>query len=184
MMFPEYMRNIKVHKDKVTKRKLGLSRQHKLKKAGKDDVEFGMPVDEFNECVKREVEIDERYMNYDTESEDEETQEEHTYYNKDIIEKTYKEIGRDEFDRLTNKMFKVWSTTDSKISNFMKNLEPYKKYSNDEIKKLCVSNNITDLSHLRSYKRNNSSGYGKIIQKDNNKYYLYPCLIETFIKYF
>ena len=63
---------MKVHKDKITKRKLGLKRSHKVKAAKKGDDEFGMPIEQFNNKVNHEAEIDERYMNYDSESDKEE----------------------------------------------------------------------------------------------------------------
>ena len=74
--FPQFMtERMKVHKDKITKRKLGLKRSHKVKAAKKGEEVFGMSVNQFNDNVNREAEIDERYMNCDTESDEEEEEE-------------------------------------------------------------------------------------------------------------
>ena len=70
--FPQFMtERMKVNKDKTTKRKLGLKRSHKVKAVKKGDDEFGMSVEKFNDKVNNEAEIDERYMNYESDKEEE-----------------------------------------------------------------------------------------------------------------
>ena len=93
------------------------------------------------------------------------------------------ELEKEEFDRLIT-MFAKWSKSESKISRFMQNLNPEKKYSEVEIKNVCKEYGITDISHLTIFKRNVSNGYGKILQKKNNIYRLHPSLIQEFNKYF
>ena len=94
------------------------------------------------------------------------------------------EIGVEEYNRLTKKMFPKWSVGNTKISNFMKNLDPNKEYTDKEMKELCKNFNITDFSHLLTYNRIISKGYGKIISKKENRYFLSKCLVSEFIKYF
>lgn len=65
----------------------------------------------------------------------------------------------------------------------MKNLDPNKKYTETEMKSLC-ENNIKRISLVMNKNFTNASGWGKIIQKKNNKYRLQPCLVETFKQYF
>jgi hypothetical protein len=99
------------------------------------------------------------------------------------------EIGMEEYTRLTEKMFPKWSNKDdSKISNFMRNLDPDKEYTENEIKEVCNNNGIKILSQLtkecKSNGKTHSQGFGKILKNKNNKYMLYICLISEFKKYF
>ena len=99
-----------------------------------------------------------------------------------ILEEKYVESEEDhiEFLRLC-KIFKVWSNGDSKIARFMQHIDPKKTYTKDEIKKLCKEHGILILSHLTSrYNGAGSNGYGKILDKKNNTYKLYPQLLKAF----
>jgi hypothetical protein len=98
------------------------------------------------------------------------------------ITESREEVGIEEYERLC-RIFSKWSTGDSKIAIFMKNLDPNKKYTETEMKSLC-ENNIKRISLVMNKNFTNASGWGKIIQKKNNKYRLQPCLVETFKQYF
>jgi hypothetical protein len=98
------------------------------------------------------------------------------------IAESREEVGVEEYERL-RRIFSKWSTGDSKIAIFMKNLDPNKKYTETEMKSLC-ENNIKRISLVMNKNFANASGWGKIIQKKNNKYRLQPCLVETFKQYF
>lgn len=130
----------------------------------------GKKLEEYNYNLVKEKEND------DGESKEDEINDE--------IKRSREEIGNDEYERLT-KIFVKWSKDDkSKIAKFMHNLDPHKEYSEIEMKQLCQENSITNMSHLMIFNREKSKGYGKIIKKNNNKYILYACLIETFKKCF
>jgi hypothetical protein len=94
-----------------------------------------------------------------------------------------KEEDDKEFNRLC-KMFISWSSADSKIAKFMRHLNPTKVYTKNEMNEMCVKYDIKDISHLVYKKRNESSGYGKILEKTNDTYRLYPQLVEAFEKNF
>jgi hypothetical protein len=82
-------------------------------------------------------------------------------------------------------MFPRWSEElDSKISNFMKNLDPDKEYSENEMKEMCKDTKISDINHLCLYNRNSSKGYGCILKKCNNSYKLHKCLLNKFNEFF
>ena len=93
------------------------------------------------------------------------------------------EIGIEEYQRLTKKMFPKWSVSDSKISNFMKNLDPHKEYTEKEFRDLCKEYDIKSLGQLKSIKIG-TNGFGTIIKQEKNKFFLYPCLKNEFIKFF
>ena len=99
------------------------------------------------------------------------------------IQENNKEIGEEEFIRLTTKMFPVWKNATSKIANFMKNLDSNKLYSKKEIVDLCDNVGIVRLGQLKNIK-SGTQGFGTIIQEINNKYRLYPCLVVEFNKNF
>ena len=93
------------------------------------------------------------------------------------------EVGIEEYNRLTKKMFPKWSVSDSKISNFMKNLDPHKEYTEKEFRDLCKEYDIKSLGQLKSIKIG-TNGFGTIIKQEKNKFFLYPCLKNEFIKFF
>ena len=106
--------------------------------------------------------------------------------NKETKEKVIndlEEIGVEEYNRLTKKMFPKWSKGDSKISKFMQNLDPNKEYNEKEIKELCKNVGIERISQLLSYNKS-GKGFGNIIYIKNDKYKLYSCLLSDFKKYF
>jgi hypothetical protein len=110
--------------------------------------------------------------------------------NNDIL--TYKRNKQDnntEFLRLSNEMFPKWSAKNNKtkISNFMKNINPTYKYSIDEFKLLTdkYKIQISQLLYYQKFSKNNidnlkTHGFGKLFKLHNNKYYLYPELINSF----
>ena len=96
------------------------------------------------------------------------------------------DIDREEFERLTKKMFPLWSCKkQQKINCFLSELDPNKKYTKDELIILCNDHGLKRISELSRYDRGEKSkGYGKIIVHENELYYLRPCLVEYFVKYF
>ena len=90
------------------------------------------------------------------------------------------EIDNGEFIRLTTKMFPLWSRSNNKIAAFMKNLQPSKVYTEEEIKNLCIISGVRLYDVIKKHK----NIYGDIIKKDDNKYYLNTCLVQSFNKYF
>ena len=101
---------------------------------------------------------------------------------KNIIDESIKEIGEEEYLRLTKKMFPKWSTGNTKISIFMHNLDPNKVYTEKEFRELCKTSGINRLRQIMIYK--NTIGHGNIIKEYNNNYKLHVCLQEEFRKYF
>ena len=95
------------------------------------------------------------------------------------------ELPKEEFIRLTEKMFPQWANQDSKIANFMKELDPDKIYTKAEMDEYCSDKGVP-LHHAQNYKIENRKGlgYGNIIKKTGSSYQLYPELRSEFIKYF
>lgn len=100
------------------------------------------------------------------------------------------EIGEEEFKRLV-KLFHKWSTAQSKIGCFMRELDPKKIYNEKEMKELCKNTGIANKSHLLrdpnsgDSEKTHSKGFGQLIRKNsNNTYQLYPCLVSSFEEYF
>ena len=83
-------------------------------------------------------------------------------------------------------MFPLWSCKkQQKINCFLSELDPNKKYTKDELIILCNEHGLKRISELSRYDRGEKSkGYGKIIVHENELYYLRPCLVEYFVKYF
>jgi hypothetical protein len=148
--------------------------EKKVKKQIQDpfgnDIEIEENLPTIKNCLVRQLETEEF-----------ETVEE--YERKTGLIHNINEIDNEEFTRLTKKMFPKWSKNDSKIANFMKNLDPYKKYTENEIKELCTLNGIVNIGQLTNIKIG-TNGFGTILQKNNNCYRLYPCLINDFLTYF
>jgi len=109
--------------------------------------------------------------------------EENKKNNENIIN-NIEEIGVEEYERLTKKMFPKWSNGNSKICRFMQNLDPSKIYTKNEFKVFCKTYDINDPSHLMSYNRSTSKGYGKIINKVDIGFQLYRCLNNSFLANF
>ena len=111
------------------------------------------------------------------------SKDEYNFENAQIVEEKCIDNG-EEFVRL-HTMFRQWSTRETKISKFMQHLDPRKTYSKDEMTSLCEEHGIDNKSHLTVKGRGlGSNGYGKIMEKINDTYRLYPQLIEEFEKYF
>ena len=87
-----------------------------------------------------------------------------------------------EFERLTKTMFAKWTNADSKVANFMKNLDPVKEYTEKEMKDLCKNFN-KNIKTLTKYE-NKKTDYGCILEKNGSTYRLYPELRKQFNKYF
>lgn len=107
--------------------------------------------------------------------------------NEDAIKQSLLEVGEVEFERLTKKMFPKWSKElDSKISNFMKELDPNKNYSEKELKELLEPYFGSDnINKFLEYNIGKSRGFGKILYKTRiHTYHLHLCLVESYNKYF
>lgn len=91
-------------------------------------------------------------------------------------------IDKKEYDRIV-KMFPRWADGDSKIANFMNNLNPRKGYTKPEILEETRSAGIrlTDCIMFPGQKR---VKYGNILQNVGSLYRLQPCLVKSFEKYF
>jgi hypothetical protein len=147
-----------------------------LKKITNSDNENAMSVVTSSGTVFEGVEIIEEVQNEVRRGRDESDEEE--------IRESLEEVGDEEYERLI-RIFSKWSNCDcdTKIARFMKNLDPDKKYTDNEMKTLC-ENNINRISLVTNKNFKKGSGWGKIIQKKNNKYRLQPCLVDAFKQYF
>lgn len=73
----------------------------------------------------------------------------------------------------------------SKISKFMKSVDPKKTYNEHEFKKLCEDVKIVKKNVMTNRPPGVSSIYGNIIQRfDQNSYRLHPSLVSTFMEHF
>lgn len=84
-----------------------------------------------------------------------------------------------DWSRLVNKMFRVWSTGSTNIAQFMHNLDPDKKYSRTEIIELCTHSGIRLVDVVKN-KTGKSNKYGDILRKSNGSYILHPELNEAY----
>lgn len=90
-------------------------------------------------------------------------------------------IPSEEFIRLTGKMFPKWSKENSRIANFMHNLDPNKIYTKKEI--VRQMNQIQDVTEFKY--GNGRKGSGMIMQNvGSDMYRLYPELVTSFKRYF
>ena len=83
--------------------------------------------------------------------------------------------------------FKQWGKEDNqtKISLFMKDLDPTKLYSAKEMKLYCEEKGlVNNLSNLLVHNTKKSNAFGKILQKVPGGYQLYPYLIDLFQQHF
>ena len=95
--------------------------------------------------------------------------------------------SNEEFNRLAEKMFPYWSNknNNSKISSFMKDLDPEKVYTHQEYIKYLEIKGITDKNHLTYYKsKGGSKGFGTIIQETSEGFKLYSQLLNAYQKNF
>jgi hypothetical protein len=93
-------------------------------------------------------------------------------------------LHQSEHNRLVNEMFPKWSKADTKIAEFMKNINPDKEYTHQDFNKLCSKYGIARITHLTEYRSGDSKCYGKIIEVLNGKYRLYPTLSSSYRKFF
>jgi hypothetical protein len=97
------------------------------------------------------------------------------------------ELEIEEFDRLTKVMFPRWAknTSSSKISIFMKELDPLKIYSLRDLKSKKMNiTNVQNYSCNSSDTLKKTRGYGVIMKTVDNGYILYPELVREFNTYF
>jgi hypothetical protein len=93
------------------------------------------------------------------------------------------ETGLEEFERLTQKMFPLWSTSDSMISSFMHKVDPDKTYTTSEIKEHCLHEGIR-LNDVVSDASGRSHKYGSIFRREKGGYKMYAELVTDYKKYF
>lgn len=170
---------IPVMKEKFTKRDMTKNVTIKMNKV-KYEVGWSTKIYNGNSDIPEDVLdtygvcIDEKDKKYDDEDEDE-------------VDEDEDEMDEDEDkkeDKRLYKMFKKWSQDKTtKISTFLHNFDPNKKYKESEIKDLCKQTKIV-LKHVMVDKYEQSSGYGKIIKKYGNEYGMRVSLISEFIKVF
>ena len=108
--------------------------------------------------------------------------EEEYVFDEKLERMSFDEIGKNEYDRLV-RMFAKWSRDLTKISSFMADLDPRKKYSSLEFRKYSKSKGIENIGQLLDIKVG-TNGYGTIIRKQDDNFYLHPCLVKIFVKYF
>jgi hypothetical protein len=80
--------------------------------------------------------------------------------------------------------FRDWATQDTKIANFMKELDPRKQYTKLEMKELLSGKGINSVTHLLEHRSLHSNRYGKILQEYQGGYRLYPYLVSLFEEFF
>lgn len=90
------------------------------------------------------------------------------------------QMSKEEFNRLTTKMFPRWSKERGNMSNFLSSLNPEKIYTREEITDLCNEHN-KKLRLLTQKKRDRDDF---ILLHDEHGYRLHPDLITSFNKYF
>ena len=93
------------------------------------------------------------------------------------------EMSPEEFLRLTQKMFPVWSTSDTMISNFMHKVDPDKIYTSAEITEHCLHEGIR-LNDVVPDKSGKSNKYGSIFRCVKGGYKMYDELVNDYKKYF
>ena len=100
---------------------------------------------------------------------------------------THTELSvEDDEKRLREKMFPKWSKDSNadKIASFMKDLDPHKVYSLDELKAYCVDKDYDgEYSRMVRVKGNNS--FGRILVGDTAQgYRLNPNLVQAYLEFF
>jgi len=153
--------------------------------------------------IEQKIENNRHYYRYkETNYDDDDTKEEEEVESKEQEEVESKvssspvasylpEILNNE-DKRFIKMFKIWSKPlcKSKISKFMKQINPDKMYENTEIKKILSDNNLKmhcfyHLFYADKNSKGNNAGYGKIFVKINKtQCKLNPSSISLYKKYF
>ena len=101
----------------------------------------------------------------------------------DVKELPKLEISPEEFIRLTQKMFPLWSTSDTMISNFMHKVDPDKIYTSAEITEHCLHEGIR-LNDVVPDKSGKSNKYGSIFKCVKGGYKMYGELVTDYKKFF
>lgn len=93
--------------------------------------------------------------------------------------------SENDFDKVVNK-FKNWSKPDcdTNISRFMNSLDPETQYSEADFKELCINAGMENNAIGHLWRSIDNGGYGNIIKRENNKYFLREELVQPFKKYF
>lgn len=170
------MTEMKFNKKKIPSRKLGIQENTKITNVVVGIHDGGAILDFY---TKKLGEIEKlKYENIDIQQEDLEEIKE--YESSDILS-SRRIIGDVEYIRLTTKCFPKWKISQTKIAQFIRNLDPVKLYTEYDIKNLCAVYGIKQLIHLmKTEYKGGSNGHGIIIQKINNHYRLQPCLVKDF----
>jgi hypothetical protein len=188
ILLRDAIQQIKIQADKVSKRHLTLNEDRRLPKENlvKDDRKQPGAFDKKETYDKLQPdtnkdEIDQFNHSFETIIDE-------IYEEKERVEqikngKIVKELPDVEFKRLTEKMFPKWATEDSKIARFMQNLDPKKVYMKTEIEEYTRTYGIVNIGQLLDINVG-TNGYGTIIKKVGNNYWLYPELIIVFEKFF
>ena len=113
-----------------------------------------------------------------------------------ILDREEEEEEKKEEDVLTEEEVKEMETrfvkwyydnTDYKISQFMRDIEPTRAYTKNEILDIFTKYNMNhgNWGNLFQFVRGNTNGYGKILRENKNKtYQLYPQLVEIYQQIF
>jgi hypothetical protein len=88
-----------------------------------------------------------------------------------------------EFERLTTKMFPLWSKSGTNISSFMSNIDPNKLYTTAELKEHCLHNSIR-ISDIIVDVTGKSHKYGNIMKRVSGGYKMYEELVGIYEKFF
>ena len=191
----EYIRNLSIFKKKVPNRSLTKFESFHPKKVNTLSEDNGWMTDINGNYILKDVKVN----RYDIEETDkspiinngcllygQEIKKEEEHVEQQVREEiqSNKEIEQEEYNRLIS-LFSKWSNGNSKISNFMKGLDPFKIYTRNELKKYALSVGIKEIFHLTKNIVGKTNGYGMIIKKNSDDtFQLYPELISEFKKYF
>jgi lysophospholipase L1-like esterase len=99
--------------------------------------------------------------------------EQNEYGSPDIDE--IRKYGKEEYNNILNK-FTKWVKTSNNVSKFIKSLKLTKIYTKIEFNQLCKDTGAQG-THLQRLNYTSSKGYGRIIEKIDNCYRLYPVLV-------
>ena len=84
-----------------------------------------------------------------------------------------------------SKLFKKWSTADTKIARFMQELDPDKVYTNEEMADYVESKELTgNFTNLFIKNTRKSNGYGNLLEYCRGGIRLRSCLVELFKAFF
>jgi hypothetical protein len=92
-------------------------------------------------------------------------------------------IPIEEFNRLTGKMFGIWSKNETSIARFMQQLDPDKMYTSRDLKESCLHNSIR-LCDIVADESGKSNKYGSIMEKKSGGFMMYKELVESYKNFF